>query len=138
MAAVMSLHRPVRRVVALGRSLSQSELRILQESLGDGFVVEEGWIESDDDVVIAPVLSEPVIGLIKSRHPGCLILCLLPQVGDSAEVVEALDNGADACVVRPTMAELTAHLKALVRLSYPSGPSVPSGDGRLTDRLASA
>jgi DNA-binding response OmpR family regulator len=50
-------------------------------------------------------------------------------------VVEALDNGADACVVRPTMAELTAHVKALVRLSYPSGPL---GDGRLTDRLASA
>jgi hypothetical protein len=132
MAGVMSLHHPVRRIVALGRFLAHSELRLLQASLGDGFIVEEGWIESDDDVVIAPVLTEPVIGLIKSRHPGCLILCVLPHGGDSSEVVEALDNGADACVVRPTMAELSAHLKALVRLSY------PSGDSRFADRLTSA
>jgi DNA-binding response OmpR family regulator len=99
--------------------------------LGEQFVVEEGWIESDDDVVIAPVLTEPVIGVIKSRHPGCLILCVLRHVGGSPEVVIALDNGADAAVVRPTMAELAAHVQALVRLS------TPSVAGQLTDGLAS-
>jgi DNA-binding response OmpR family regulator len=42
----------------------------------------------------------------------------------------ALDSGADGCLVSPSMAELAAHLKALVR----SRDTRRSG---LTDRLAS-
>jgi hypothetical protein len=129
MAAIVPLRRPTYRVVALRRSLSASEMRALQEVLGQSFHVEEGWFESDD-IVVAPLMTEPVIGLLKSRHPGCLIFCVLPHGADHGEVVHALDSGADGCLVSPSMAELAAHLKALAR----SRDTRRSG---LTDRLAS-
>jgi DNA-binding response OmpR family regulator len=90
----------------------------LQPLLGDSFVVvDDEWLEGDD-IVITPTMSEPVLGLLKSRHPGCLVLCVVRQAPPaSAEVVTALDHGADGCVVHPSMAELAAHVKALVRLS---------------------
>jgi DNA-binding response OmpR family regulator len=51
------------------------------------------------------------------------VLCIVRQAPDSvsasADVVTALEHGADGCVVHPSMAELAAHVKALVRLSVP-------------------
>jgi hypothetical protein len=95
----------------------------LQQLLGESFVVvDDEWLEGDD-VIITPTMSEPVVGLLKSRHPGCLVLCIVRQAPDSvsasADVVTALEHGADGCVVHPSMAELAAHVKALVRLSVP-------------------
>src|SRR5260370_40962490 len=99
MTPVVDLRRPTRRVVALGRCLTSSELRALQPLLGDSFVVvDDEWLEGDD-IVITPTMSEPVLGLLKSRHPGCLVLCVVRRAPPaSAEGVTALDHGADGCV----------------------------------------
>jgi hypothetical protein len=136
MAAATSLHTPVRRIVVLGRCLASSERVALQGLLGEAFVVDEGWLE-DDDIVLTPVLSEPVVGLLKTRHPGCLIVTVLRDAGDSSQVVEALNNGADGCVVKPSMSELAARLKSLVRraaapsVGQPYAPPLIPTPGRL-------
>jgi hypothetical protein len=136
MATATVLHPPVRRIVVLGRCLASSERLALQGLLGEAFFVEEGWLE-DDDIVVTPTLSESVVGLLKTRHPGCLIVTVLRDGGDSSQVVEALNNGADGCLLRPSMSELAARVKSLVRrgaapsIAPPYAPPLIPTPGRL-------
>jgi hypothetical protein len=109
---VMGSPTPGVKVVTTALPLKPAARARLSEQLGPGFIVVDMKHSSDSaDVVIAPVVSPQLIGILKHKFPRArLVLCELQDfelgISHTGPIQRAIDAGADSYCIAPSLAAL--------------------------------
>jgi hypothetical protein len=130
------------KVVTTALPLKPVARERLSEQLGPGFiVVDMKQSSASADVVIAPVVSPQLIGILKHRFPQArLVLCELQDfelgISHAGPVQEAMDAGADSYCIAPSLSALAEFVARDDRLAIESGSSATiSFEARTIDDL---
>ncbi len=117
------------KVVTTALPLKPAARDRLSEQLGPGFiVVDMKQASASADVVIAPVVSPQLIGILKSKFPQArLVLCELQDfelgISQTGPVQRAMDAGADSYCIAPSLSALAEFVAKDDRLAIESGSS---------------
>jgi hypothetical protein len=100
------------KVVTTALPLKPAARERLAERLGPGFiVVDMKQSSATPDVVISPVVSPQLIGILKHKFPQArLVLCELQDfelgISHTGPVQDAMDAGADSYCIAPSLTAL--------------------------------